>query len=102
MIKPLTGQCLVEIIPSNRVTQGGVLIPENVELKDGYGKRVAQTGIVRAIGPWPKAKNGFARLPEFGVGAHVILNPYLGTEMKREIGERMRMVQTKDILAVFS
>lgn len=106
-IRPLTGQVLIEILPRENITEGGIaladrsLSPEEVEQTHRNPTPPEPwKGIVRSIGPWPKLKNGMAVLPEYGIGARVIIGRHAGIEMERRLGERLRMVNQKDVLAV--
>jgi co-chaperonin GroES (HSP10) len=108
-ITPLTGQVLVEILPADKFSAGGIEIPEHT-MSPEENQLAARNpsppppvqGIVRAIGAWPKIKNGMALLPEFGIGARVLIRAMSGIEMCRGIGERLKMVRTEDVLAVLS
>jgi co-chaperonin GroES (HSP10) len=97
-IRPLTGQCLVEILPLAD-TSGGVVIPQSVQIKDGSGKLPPVMGLVHRLGRWPQKKNGLAVLPEFSPGDRVLCSQYTGTKMKR-LGDRYRLVRIQDVLAV--
>jgi chaperonin GroES len=106
-IKPLTGQVLVEIIPSEKRSAGGIDLPdhtmspeENQEAAHRPTMPPGITGFVVAIGPWPKLSNGMALMPEFGVGARVVLSRGAGLDLQRGIGERLKMVHQSQVLAV--
>jgi len=105
-IKPLTGSVLVQLLPPPE-KEGNIFLPEiSAEAAsssdDPYRRKQARRGIVHAIGPWPKAKNGFAILPQFGIGTTVILAPHVGTKLNRNIGEHFCMVRNTDVLAVLT
>lgn len=107
-VKPLTGQVLIEVLPADMLSSGGIAIPEHTLSADEQQEASKNPekparnniGIVRAIGPWPKLKNGLALLPEFGVGAKVVFNSYRGVEMQQRVGQRLRMMRNEDVLAV--
>lgn len=106
-IKPLTGQVLIEVQQADKLTAGGIEIPERSRSPEEVAeshmnpeKPPPIQGIVREIGPWPKLKNGMALLPEYGRGAMVLVKFNSGVAMQRNIGERLRMVNQKDIIAV--
>jgi len=108
-IKPLTGQVLVEILPADKRSAGGIDLPdhtmspeENQEAARRPTMPPGLTGIVKAIGSWPKMPNGMMMMPEFGVGARVIIGPNAGLEMHRGIGERFKMVRNDQVLAVLT
>jgi co-chaperonin GroES (HSP10) len=97
-IVPLTGQCLVEILPISD-TIGGIVIPQGVEFKDARGKLQCLKARVHRIGRWPQKKNGYAVLPEFSPGDTVIVGQYSGVKMQR-LDDRYRLVKIADVLAV--
>lgn len=106
-IRPLTGQVLVEIMPAEKQTAGGLAIPEYDPTPEDH-QRMARNpemppgvkGRVRAIGAWPKTKSGLAQMPEYGVGAFVVIPPKSGLELHRNLGDRFRMVKQSQVLAV--
>lgn len=109
-VKPLTGQVLIEVLPAPDTSDGGVALPPDASLSPEVVQEQSRNpekpsknniGIVREIGPWPKLRNGMARMPEYGLGARVLFNPWRGTAMQRNIGERFRMVRQEDVLAIF-
>lgn len=108
-VTPLTGQVLIEVLPTETRSAGGVELPpdltlsaEIVQESHANPEKPAKNhiGIVRAIGPWPKTRSGLIQMPEFGIGAKVVFNPFRGTAMQRGIGEHLRMVRNDDVLAV--
>ncbi|HUD74791.1 MAG TPA: hypothetical protein VMQ76_06940 [Terracidiphilus sp.] len=108
-IKPLPGQVLVEILPDDKRTAGGIELPEHTpspEENQEAARRpempIGLTGVVRAIGQWPKLANGKALMPEFGVGARVVLSRCAGLDLQRGIGERLKMVRNDQVLAVLT
>lgn len=109
-IKPLLGQVLIEVLPPETKTAGGVDLPEERPLSPEFVEETHRDpvkpaknhiGIVRACGPWPKTKNGLLRMPEFGLGQKVVFNPFTGTELTGR-GHRLRMVRQDDVLAVLT
>ena len=106
-IRPLTGQVLVEVLPTDTHSAGGIEFPQHTQSPEEVQASHRRpepppplTGIVREIGPWPKLKNGMAVLPDFGIGARVIVRHNAGIQMQRNIGERFRMVLVEEVLAV--
>jgi chaperonin GroES len=102
MIRPLKNQLLVEILPPDEASAGGVVIPESIREGSKDEKKPVLKGIVVAIGPWKTTKRGFSVLPDFFIGSTVVLSPYRGVQLGRRLGERMRMVKTEDVLAVLT
>lgn len=108
-IFPLTGQVLVEVLPADKRSAGGIDLPEHTMSpeENQYAARrptmpPGLTGVVKAIGPWPKLANGMMAMPEFGVGARVVISLNAGLEMHRGIGERLKMVRNDQVLAVLT
>lgn len=108
-VKPLTGQVLIEVETPPTFTTGGVALPGEVSLSPEFvqeqhanPEKPAKNhiGIVRAVGAWPKTRKGLLRMPEYGVGARVVFNPFRGTPMQQEPGQRLRMVRQEDVMAV--
>lgn len=91
-IRPLTGQCLLEMLPP-KDRAGSFEIPSKHQAKP-------TRGVVRAIGPWPALKNGMRLLPEFGLGAIVWVPNAVGQKLTRDVGEKYKLVRTKDVLMV--
>ena len=106
-IVPLTGQVLVEILPAETRSAGGIDLPqhtpspeENQQAAHRPSVPLALIGIVKALGAWPKLDNGMLEMPEFGVGTRVVIGPHAGLDMARGVGERLKMVRNDQVLAV--
>lgn len=99
-IKPLTGQILVRALPPEDRTASGLLLPESAQVADRGEKARPFKAIVMAIGPWRRTKQGFGVLPEFGIGHCVLCTPYAGTKLNRNLGERLQLVRSEDVLAL--
>lgn len=99
-VKPLTGQVLVEVLPPEDKTLGGLFIPDVAQSSPRGEKARPFKALVVAIGAWRKTKQGFAVLPEFGIGAQILCTPYAGTKLSRNIGERYQLVKVTDVLAI--
>jgi co-chaperonin GroES (HSP10) len=109
-LKPLTGQVLIEVSPPEKESPGGVALPSELHLSPEIIQEQARNpekpaknnvGIVKAIGAWPKTRKGMLRMPEYGLGAKVLFNPWRGVEMVNGVG-RLRMISQDDVLAVIS
>lgn len=96
-IRPLTGQVLVEVLPQQGASAAGLFIPNGVQT--GEVGRMYK-GKVVAIGPWKKTSAGAWILPPFGIGAIVLINPYAGHKLRRDIGERLQLVRSEDVVAL--
>jgi co-chaperonin GroES (HSP10) len=107
-IKPLSGNVLIELDAPDRSTASGIVIADytNSAEDNQVAARMPEkppcvVGTVREIGAWPKTKRGLLAMPEFGVGAKVILPHGAGIHM-RCFQERFRMVYQHEVLAVIS
>lgn len=92
MIRPLTGHALVEVKPLDAQTESGLYLV--------HDNQKSLRCIVRAIGPWPQ-KNGHLMLPDFGVGAEVVIPWTIGQKVKG-ISRWHKLVKTEDVLAVLT
>lgn len=108
-VKPLTGQVLIELDDRERLTPSGIAIPDHTLSPEEHQERARKpspppgiTGRVVEIGPWPKIGNGMALMPEFGIGARVVIRPTSGIEFRWETSCRLKMVLTQDVLAVIT
>lgn len=109
MIRPLTGQILLRILPRETISSGGIafpqrhLSPEEVQERNHNPEPPPPDfGEVLAIGPWPRLKNGLALPPPFPAGAKVIVREGSGQKLSRDVGERLKLVRNEDVLAVIS
>jgi co-chaperonin GroES (HSP10) len=109
-IRPLTGEVLVQLDGPQRFADIGELLmlpqrtpspEENQQAARRPTMPPGVTGVVRAIGAWPKLPNGMALLPEYGVGARVVIGANAGLEM-HQLGTRLKMVHQSQILAIIS
>lgn len=109
-LRPLTGQVLIEVLPPDTKSPGGVDLPDERPLSPDFVQEQSHSpekpaknhiGIVKAIGPWPRLRNGMAKLPEFGRGARVVFNPFRGQGYRVD-NRPMRMMQLDDVLAVLT
>lgn len=100
-IKPLRGQVLVRVIPPDLTTHTGLFIPDIAnDVPHGSGRKQHPfKAVVVAMGPWKQTKNGYGILPDFGIGSTVICTPYAGQKLSRDIGERLQLVKSEDVLA---
>lgn len=108
-IRPLTGQVLIEVLPEDRKSAGGIELPDYTLSAEYQQERAHKPtppkpvqGVVCEIGPWPKTSGGLSVLPEFGIGARVLVGFHAGVKMQRNIGEKFRMVRYDQVLAVLS
>lgn len=99
-IRPLTGQVLIQVLPSETQTETGLHLPDVAQDAPKGEKQRPFKGLVLAIGPWRKTRQGFGVLPDFRIGQTVVCTPYRGTKLSRNIGERYQLVDANDVLAI--
>jgi len=90
-LTPLGDRVIVKAVEQDKVSPGGIVLPETT-------KDRPQRGTVLAVGPGRRGEDG-ARVPlGVGVGDEVIYARYGGTELDLE-GESALILQEQDILA---
>lgn len=106
-VKPLTGQVLIQLLPEEKQSAGGIELPDHTlspeEVQEQHRHPTPPPGIrgrVVEIGPWPRLRNGMCLLPEFGRGSVVVIPPRAGIEMDWQSQRRLKMVKQSDVLAV--
>lgn len=99
IVRPLSGQVLVSVLPPDTKSAGGVELPE-ITWDGSPDKKPPFKGVVIAMGPWRKTKQGFGVLPPFGIGSTVLCTPYRGTQLNRSLGNQYRLVDADDVVAV--
>jgi co-chaperonin GroES (HSP10) len=82
------------------MTAGGIVLPDIAHDRARGEKEKPFYARVIAVGPWRKAKNGFAILPDFKPGDKVLVTFYAGTKLTRHLGEKLRLCSVDDVLAV--
>ena len=107
MIRPLTNQVLLRILPPEKYSSGGIEIPqrrigpeEQQQLNHNPQPPPPDVATVEAIGPWRTLANGMKVPPPFPPGSKVLVREGSGVKLHRDVGERLRLVHTDDILAV--
>jgi co-chaperonin GroES (HSP10) len=108
-LKPLTGQVLVELLPTETQTAGGIALPNRTlspeevqERHQNPDKPPGLIGIVKAIGEWPKLNNGLRLMPEYGLNARVVVSPNSGQSLQWDSTRRMKLMDQSQVLAVIS
>lgn len=109
-VRPLMGQVLVELVPPPK-QRGEILLPDHTVTPEEQQQRDHNPthwkpgpveGIVVAIGPWKRLKNGMALLPPFGVGAKVLVPKNAGMAMSYDVSQRLKMIPSEEVLAVLT
>jgi chaperonin GroES len=91
-LKPLGDRILVKRVKPQEKTIGGIVLPETARDK-------LNEGIVVAVGPGSRGRDGQLLKPSVEVGDHVLLSEFGGTEVKLD-GEEYHLFREDDILGV--
>ena len=90
-LKPLADRVVVKPIEREKVSKGGIVLPDTVKEKP-------QEGEVVAVGPGRLSEDGKRIAMEVKVGDRVIYAKYGGTEIKID-DEELVILRESDILA---
>jgi chaperonin GroES len=91
-IRPLRDRILVEREEEERLSAGGIVIPDSAAEKPIQGK-------VIAVGNGKVLENGEVRALDVKVGDRVLFGKYSGTEVKLG-GEELLVLREEDVMAV--
>jgi chaperonin GroES len=91
-LRPLHDRVIVKRLEEEKVSAGGIVIPDNVAEKPIRGK-------VLAVGNGKILDSGEQRSLDVKVGDTVLFGKYSGTEVKVE-GEELLVMREDDIMAV--
>ena len=91
-LKPLGNRGVVEPIEEEKITAGGIVLPETAKEKP-------QKGTVMSVGPGERDDDG-DRIPlDVKDGDTVLFAKYAGTEIKIE-GKKLLIMRESDLLAI--
>lgn len=90
-LTPLDDRVLVEMTSSERVTPGGLFIPDTAEVSGNF------EGKVVAVGRGHVDKKGKLKPLELKVGDQVLLSQWAGSEVELE-GQKLRLVRESEVL----
>ena len=93
-IRPLHDRVIVKRLEEDRISPGGIVIPDTAAEKPVRGK-------VIAIGKGRILDNGQVRPCDFQVGDEILFGKYSGAEVKFEGGELLVM-REEDVMAVIN
>ncbi len=91
MLRPLEDRVILEMIESEEITKGGIVLPTKA-------KESSQMAKVINIGPGKRVDEKLIPM-NVSIGQTVIVNKYSGTEVKYQDKEYLIMSE-KDILAI--
>ncbi|WP_395770722.1 co-chaperone GroES [Arenimonas sp.] len=93
-IKPLHDRVVIKRMEEEKLSAGGIVIPDSATEKPVKGE-------VLAVGEGKPLDNGNVRAPKVKVGDKVLFGKYAGTEIKHE-GVDILVVKEDDILAILA
>ena len=93
-IKPLHDRVVIKRMEEEKLSAGGIVIPDSATEKPVKGE-------VLAVGEGKPLDNGSVRTPKVKVGDKVLFGKYAGTEIKHE-GVDILVVKEDDILAILA
>ncbi len=91
-MKPLYDRVVIKRMEEEKMSAGGIVIPDNVAEKPIKGE-------VIAVGEGKALDNGSVRAPQVKVGDKVLFGKYSGTEVKVD-GTDYLVVKEDDIFAI--
>ncbi|HVF35492.1 MAG TPA: co-chaperone GroES [Candidatus Saccharimonadia bacterium] len=92
-IRPLHDRVVIKRMEEERMSAGGIVIPDTATEKPIRGE-------VIAVGEGKPLDNGQTRAPKVKAGDKVLFGKYSGTEVKLS-GTEYLVVREDDILAIF-
>jgi len=93
-IKPLYDRVVIKRMEEEKMSAGGIVIPDTVTEKPIKGEVVA-------VGEGKPLDNGSTRAPKVKAGDKVLFGKYSGTEVKLD-GVDYLVVKEEDIFAILS
>ncbi len=91
-IRPLQDRVIVKRMEEERMSAGGIVIPDSATEKPVQGE-------VLAVGNGKKLDNGDVRPLDLKVGDRVLFGKYSGTEVKMG-GDELLVMREEDIMGV--
>ena len=91
-LRPLHDRVIVKRMEEERMSAGGIVIPDSAAEKPVRGQ-------VLAVGNGKILDNGEKRALDISVGDNILFGKYSGTEVKVD-GEELLVMREEDIMAV--
>ena len=91
-IKPLHDRVVIKRMEEEKLSAGGIVIPDSATEKPIKGQ-------VIAVGTGKVLDNGQVRAPQVKVGDTVLFGKYIGTEVKLD-GVELLVVKEDDLFAI--
>ncbi len=93
-ITPLADRLVVRVVNGERVTAGGLIIPDTALLATGYLKAE-----VLAVGAGGKNKKGYLKPLDVKVGDTVLFAEYAGTKVEFN-SEELQIIHESDVMGI--
>ena len=93
-ITPLGDRLVVRVLTGERITAGGLIIPDSASLATGYLKAT-----VMAVGAGGKSKKGLLRPLDVKVGDSVLFSEHSGTKVNFN-AEELQIIHESDVMGV--
>ncbi len=94
VFSPLDDRILVDTIPSETMTAGGLIIPDSAQEKQSRG-------IVVAVGPGRRNKKAMLRPLDVQLGDEVIYTKFSGTAIEI-LGKEVLILREEDVLGILN
>jgi chaperonin GroES len=91
-IRPLHDRVIVKRLEEERMSAGGIVIPDSAAEKPAQGKIVA-------VGKGKILEDGSVRALDVKVGDKILFGKYSGTEVKVD-GDELVVMREEDVMAV--
>ena len=91
-IRPLHDRVIIKRLEEERISAGGIVIPDSAAEKPIQGK-------VIAVGKGKILEDGNVRPLDVKVGDNILFGKYSGTEVKVD-GEELLVMREEDVMAV--
>jgi len=98
-LRPRQGHVLVELLPYETKTSGGLHLPDGLKRKDMIGRMPLQRARVHSCGVWATTKNGIPIPYEFRRGDLVLVDPVFGTNVDVH-PLKMKIYHSREIAAL--
>lgn len=92
VFKPIGNRILVEMLPVEDVSSGGIIIPEMAQKR-------SSKAVVKIVAGGPKTKKGKVLPAEVKAGDIVHINTYAGTDLVLD-GRKVKLIDHNDVLAL--
>lgn len=91
---PLADRLVVRVVENEKITAGGIIIPDSAAMVQGHIK-----GEVLAVGNGAKNKKGQVRPLDVQLGDYVLFAQYSGTKIEFN-SEELQIVKESDIMGI--